>query len=286
MLGIISLLLGLILPAVQSARAAGAKAGCQNSLKQIGLALHNYYSAHGRFPPLSYRTPPGGGLGHDPNQLLSWLALILPQVDQAALWDVSVRACQADNNPFHNPPHVPYATVIPVYLCPADARLKSALPDPATGQLVAFSSYVGVSGSSARGLGVFGSDFGSRYEDITDGTSGTVMAGERPPPGSLQAGQWYSNVTDVSHDFERGPDGILAVDEAYHPGHITCGATPQQFGPGRIDNSCDRYHYWSLHPGGAQWLFADGSVRFLPYTTATLLPALATRAGGEVVGDY
>ena len=56
-----------------------------------------------------------------------------------------------------------------------------------------------------------------------------------------------------------------------------------RLGPGRLDNPCDRYHFWSLHPGGGNWLFADGSVRFLSYSADPIMPALATRAGGEVV---
>jgi prepilin-type processing-associated H-X9-DG protein len=58
---------------------------------------------------------------------------------------------------------------------------------------------------------------------------------------------------------------------------------PFVFGPGRFDNPCDSYHFWSLHLGGANFAFCDGSVRFLSYAAAPLLPALATRAGGESV---
>ena len=53
------------------------------------------------------------------------------------------------------------------------------------------------------------------------------------------------------------------------------------FGPGRTDNPCDMYHFWSLHSGGANFAFADDSVQFLPYSVRGILPALATRAGGE-----
>jgi prepilin-type processing-associated H-X9-DG protein len=55
------------------------------------------------------------------------------------------------------------------------------------------------------------------------------------------------------------------------------------YGPGRTDNPCDRYHFWSLHRGGAHFLFADGSVRLIPYSAKDIMPALASRSGGEKV---
>ncbi|HLW66382.1 MAG TPA: H-X9-DG-CTERM domain-containing protein [Gemmataceae bacterium] len=58
---------------------------------------------------------------------------------------------------------------------------------------------------------------------------------------------------------------------------------PFHYGPGRIDNPCDSFHFWSLHPMGANFLFCDGSVHFIAYSAAEIMPALATRAGGEVV---
>jgi prepilin-type processing-associated H-X9-DG protein len=58
---------------------------------------------------------------------------------------------------------------------------------------------------------------------------------------------------------------------------------PALYARGRVDDSCDYNHFWSLHPNGANFLFGDGSVRFLPYTAQAILPALATRSGGEVV---
>jgi prepilin-type processing-associated H-X9-DG protein len=60
-----------------------------------------------------------------------------------------------------------------------------------------------------------------------------------------------------------------------------CPSNGYRFVPGRPGSQCDVYHFWSLHPGGANWLFADGSVRFLRYDADSVLPALATRAGGE-----
>jgi prepilin-type processing-associated H-X9-DG protein len=61
----------------------------------------------------------------------------------------------------------------------------------------------------------------------------------------------------------------------------TCPTGPYSFGPGTMQNPCDTFHFWSLHSGGSNFLFADGAVRFLNYSAAPLLPALSTRAGGE-----
>jgi prepilin-type processing-associated H-X9-DG protein len=78
---------------------------------------------------------------------------------------------------------------------------------------------------------------------------------------------------------------MLAVHKsASSPFDVECANTQSsRYFYGRIDNPCDRFHYWSLHPGGANFIFADGSVRFLAYTADPILGALATRAGGEVV---
>jgi prepilin-type processing-associated H-X9-DG protein len=66
-----------------------------------------------------------------------------------------------------------------------------------------------------------------------------------------------------------------AYDSACPPG-------PYQFRPGRLEEQCDLFHFWSLHSGGSHFLFADGAVHFLSYDADTVLPALSTRAGGEV----
>src|SRR5713101_7736907 len=110
-IGVIGVLLGLLLPAVQQVRGAATRMSCLNNMKQIGLALHNFHDSHGRFPPMPVRNP----AGPDPNARLSWMALILPQMDQEGLYNISVQACQLDPNPRHNPPHVGFSTVVLSY---------------------------------------------------------------------------------------------------------------------------------------------------------------------------
>jgi prepilin-type processing-associated H-X9-DG protein len=292
-IGLFGVLIGLLLPAIQNVRTKAAKTSCQNNLKQVGLALHNYESSHGCFPPSSYeRIPLNLPVPHDPNQILSWRALILPQIEQENLWELSVQACNIESKAFLNPPHVGNATVIPIYVCPSDDRLRIPL-QRADGIQVACTSYIGVAGYIITGVSYLQGMLGTngpkgsrdvvRLTDVSDGTSQTVAVGERPPPESLQAGQWYSKVLDGSSIIYPGPDEALLANGPIASGDYQCQLALTRYGPGRIDNPCDRYHFWSLHQGGANWLFADGSVRFLPYSARDLIPALATRAGGEVV---
>jgi prepilin-type processing-associated H-X9-DG protein len=79
----------------------------------------------------------------------------------------------------------------------------------------------------------------------------------------------------------RGPDGAMMEEEGLRADETCSG--PFRYGPGSVDNPCDRYHFWSLHPGGANFLFADGSARFLPYSAAPIMVALATRSGQETI---
>ena len=132
-------------------------------------------------------------------------------------------------------------------------------------------------------LGVMGGDFtGVRLTSITDGTSHSLLLGERTPPGRLFVGAWYDpGIPETSWGVDSYGRGIcLAAQIDFDVGKCH---GPFRFGPGRIENPCDSNHYWSLHPGGANFAFADGSVHFLSYSAASVLPALATRAGGEVV---
>lgn len=276
-IGLVGMLVGLLMPAVQNARAAAARTQCQNHLHQLGVGLHAYEATNGRLPPATR------GLGVDrPENLLGWMALILPQMDQSALWASTVQACRADPLPHHNPPHVGYSTAVGGYICPADGR-RGVQTNP-LGRTVSFSWYLGVLGAARpdEDRGVFFADPGIRLTDVLDGTANTVMVGERPPPATLDAGQWYDGAySDRQHGY---PNHYMAVPHLLNGANIEdCLNGRVVYGPGRLDNRCDRYHFWSLHSGGANWLMADGSVRFMGYGARSVLPALATRAGGEVV---
>jgi prepilin-type processing-associated H-X9-DG protein len=205
----------------------------------------------------------------------------LPFLEQENLWREALQAFAQDKVFLHNPPHLGLATVMPVYNCAADGRVHSV--GTVRGQLeVAFTSYLGVSGSNQfRKDGVLFLDSSIRLTDVTDGSSNTLLVGERPPSADLVLGWWYAGEGQAK---DGSGDMLLSVGErnlgTYGP---DCPKGPFSFGPGRVQDQCDAFHFWSLHIGGANFLFADGSVHFLSYSAASVMPALATRNGGEPV---
>lgn len=281
-IGIIGLVLALILPAIQRIRESAARTLCLNNLRQIGHALHLYHGDYKRLPPRDVRRMPSS---KEPDVLLSWMALILPYLENDNLFIKSVQACQLDANVLHNPPHVGLSTAVNLYICPTDGRITTPLTD-SFGVRAAFTSYIGITGTllpgAKRGFdGVLGG-FPGLTLNIPDGLSNTLMVGERPPPDSLQAGWWYPGFHGTGTGF-RGPNiGIILGGGVLVSGD-PCTGVKRAFGPGRTDNSCDRFHLWSLHAGGANFLYADGSARFHSYAYDTVIMRLASRDGGEMI---
>lgn len=273
MLAVIGVLTALITAAVQRARSAAARTDCANRLRQIGAALHLYHGSYHVLPAgMSYQN------GFDENLYMSWHTRLLPFVEQQALWTQAQRAYAQIKDPFyHNPPH-PLDAVVPVYTCPADGR-----PFLSKSGEVALTSYLGVQGTDqVRRDGVLFVDSRVRLRDVSDGQSNTLFVGERPPSGDTRWGYCYAGwgtSKDGTADMVLGVRSlnIGTLESACPPG-------PFSFTHGRIDSACDALHFWSLHTGnGGNFLFGDGSVRFLQYSSASILPALATRAGGEIV---
>lgn len=125
----------------------------------------------------------------------------------------------------------------------------------------------------------------TRVADVQDGTSNTLLVGERPPSRDLYYGWWYAGAGQPPN--QNGTcDVIMGVNEL-NTSIGACSPGPYKFSSGIVSNDCDQFHYWSMHEGGCNFLFADGSVHFLSYgMDPATVTALATRAGGEVYGDY
>jgi prepilin-type N-terminal cleavage/methylation domain-containing protein/prepilin-type processing-associated H-X9-DG protein len=277
-LAIIGILIALILPAVQAVRSAASRVQCANNLRNIGLAAHHYHDTKRSFPPgMRWQN------GKDPMRMSSWLTQLLGFVEQQPLWNAGASAYQITSNPLQNPPHTPMATLVPVFLCPGDGRVAAVQFAPRDQINVALTSYLGVSGKDwSTQDGVLFRDSRVRVTDITDGTSNTLLAGERPPSADFQFGWWYAG---AGQKFTGSADMILgALEQNVLSFTIApCPSGPYKYSPGSLGNPCDMFHFWSPHSGGANFLFSDGSARFISYGAAPVLPALASRASGETV---
>jgi prepilin-type N-terminal cleavage/methylation domain-containing protein len=276
-LAIIGVLLALLLPAVQRARDAAARIKCANNLHQIGLAVHQYHDTMGSLPP-GIRTP---AVKNQPYPFSSWLTALLPYLEQGSLWNATVAAYRQSRSPYRNPPHVGLATIIPTFACPADPRANQVQFAPRDKFHVALTCYLGVEGQNLYSYdGVLFCDSAIRFADISDGTSNTLLAGERPASADLQFGWWYAG---AGQRFTGSAEMILGVREQ-NVMRVTKGSCPPgtySYARGSLSNQCDMYHFWSPHIGGSFFLFADGSAHFLGYDAVSVLPALASRAGGE-----
>jgi prepilin-type N-terminal cleavage/methylation domain-containing protein/prepilin-type processing-associated H-X9-DG protein len=282
-IAIIAVLVGLLLPAVQKVREAAGRANCQSNLKQLGLALAMYHDTARKFPqayneywnlcdPTDQPVPP------DPRPRKSWAAFILPHVEQQALQASGTKSFQR--------------AVVSVFMCPSDPRYARTSDGGSfryLGDQFGLTSYLAVEGSAyLKGPspsfinvrlggpkdGVIYRSSDTRLSDISDGASNTVLLGERPPTGTtaIDWGWWAWSAYDAA----------LAVVDRRLLTYLDC-PDPAVYGPGSLNAVCDTHHFWSVHPGGANWLFADGSVRYLTYAAAGVLPQLASRNGGETV---
>jgi prepilin-type processing-associated H-X9-DG protein len=294
---IIGVLVALLLPAIQKARDASGRIKCGNNLKQIGLALHQYHDTQGSLPPGT--NPLNPRLTGDYHYYWSWLARLLPYVEQGDLYrqaeafmnDVSWNPWTPPGNPAQSQP-------VLTYQCPADERVFTssfvfANPDTTTWQLdVAFTSFLGVNGRDFRSadgvlFGLNATAVGGvvrprscvGFRQVTDGLSNTLAVGERPPSEDLILGWWFDG---QGQDYSGSSDVVLGVEEL-NVLYGDCSPGPYRYQAGNLRNNCDQFHFWSLHVGGANFLFLDGSVHFLPYSAQPLMLPLATRAGGEPV---
>lgn len=274
---VIGLLSALLLSAVQNVRSRAARMGCENNLRQLSLAVHQFHETHQILPP----GRPGRSDYGEPNARiggLSWLAHCTPYLEQDPLWKDALEAYKADPMPWNDPPHRGVSTVVRTFVCPADSRLLTVDASLSPG---AFTSYVGVEGGGGRNFDGMLSQRPVRLIDVTDGLSNTLMIAERPPDYKRRVGWWYCQIPgSIGDDHHLAAEPIIS-------GKLPprCNGKPV-FAPGRIEDVCDIQHFWSLHQTGAVFAFGDGSVRYITYRNDTgLIRDLATRNGGEVIAE-
>ncbi len=313
---IIALLIGLLLPAVQSAKEASRQALCANNLKQLGLAIHSYHATNNMLP---------FGVGPDDDKSLATIgslnarryscqAQLLAYLELGTLFN-SINFMVA---PFFpnvsgqvSPSGAPGVndtaalTVVAVFLCPSD---EDRLVQP-----WGHNNYRACNGSSWSGRsgdGIFGQASRTRFADITDGLSNTVAFCERAKgtgdptvydrladlydnPGVWTQdsfSQWCASLPEAQaltlyHDVDGGQNWLEGNMNWTRFNHVL---PPNS-------NSCKNGLTWngvamtatSQHPGGVNVLWGDGSVRFVKSTVApSVWRALATIRGGEIIGEY
>lgn len=306
-IAIIAVLISLLLPAVQQAREAARNAQCKNNLKQIGLALHNYHNLVGLFPP---------GIVHSSGDISKagvagwgWATFILPQLDQAALynqmnvggWDLDTMltggtgsAAVKTANRAHFRPLI--QTVLPAYRCPSDIApdknnnrtftdAKYGPTDGGTSSYVASEGLTVASTSAGMALvdpfswttnridpsGIMWADSSVKISDITDGTSNTFLVGER----------CWAN------------DSAIWVGTRNYMGSGAWGL-PQTLGLVSFKlNGINTAVFSSEHGAGANFLFCDGRVQFISenidYNAGTnggIYQMLGARNDGQTPGKY
>jgi prepilin-type N-terminal cleavage/methylation domain-containing protein/prepilin-type processing-associated H-X9-DG protein len=295
-IAIIAVLIGLLMPAVQKVREAANRLSCSNNLKQMGLACHNYHDLHKTFPPgyLAFGRYTDGSTDTAPGW--GWAAYLLPHIEQDNLYRLI-----DFNQPVESAKNADVLrTVIKTYLCPSD--LAPAAPFAVLDgfgtlrALAAASSYAACVGGDESdadgptGLSVFYRNSMTRFADITDGTTNTILIGERAWGNAN--GIWAGVVTNGV--IVRGKQNPCpGSGAASYPasvlvqahGHLNNATTDSD---GGLDD------FSSLHAGGSNFVLADGSVRFLrsvsgdapngDYTPeSVILQGLSTRANNEVV---
>ncbi len=278
-IAIIAVLVSLLLPAVQQTREAARLSQCKNNLKQIGLALHQYHDRHNVLPfGTGPQMPPNSGNSNATSW--AWSALILSDLEQSAIHD----SINFDVDFWYGTGNVQAIRKhVPVYQCPSSPKneiISASLAIPGERD-AAETSYTALADHnpvrryellSPACSGVLFNRSSTRFRDLTDGVSNTIVVSE-----------WDSVRTDdplYGGSYCPSRQCELGIPWAYN-NMATSG-----FG---INSR--QFTQWagiqSHHRGGAQFSFADGHVAFISENIdQNLLEALTTRAGGEVIGEY
>lgn len=279
-IAIIAVIVSLVVSSVMSARSAATRLSCQNRLRQLTLASQQFHQSQGQFP-----SGTEGNAADDFHPHLSWHVRLTPYLGLGTIWTDVQAAFRSDRFFLNDPPHRHRSEARPEFSCPADSRTNQPAIGRNTGRRHGLTSFLGVNGTEAGSDdGMLYYDSKSRITEVTDGTSQTLLLGERPPAGiGLRFGWWYAG---WGTDRRGNADSHLGVrTRRMGSGAEGCSGPPFPFRQRSQSDPCSAFQFHSVHSGGANFGFVDGSVRFLAYSADSLLPALATKKGGETIDE-
>lgn len=315
-IGIISIIAGLTLPAVQSAREAARRAACANNLKQLALACQNFAAKHGRFPEDGPSQPDSPESFPNPYQgYLSVHARLLPYLELTALYhsiNLEARELGRDDLPFEN--YTSAATSVSVFLCPSDQRTS---PSPygcvdyrgnaGLGELQRLPPYTIPTWDRLIQNGAVSVWPVASLSSFTDGLSNTIAFSEKHVGtgtgpydprrdwigyvfdyDALTADRWIAICSSLPRAWERDAKldaGRIWMGTSLPYSLFYCSATPNSLVPDcGSPSGLGIFAARSDHPGGVNTAFADGSVRWTSSGIAlSVWRALGTRNGGEVI---
>jgi prepilin-type N-terminal cleavage/methylation domain-containing protein/prepilin-type processing-associated H-X9-DG protein len=297
-IAIIAILIGLLVPAVQKVRDAAARTQCQNNLKQWGLAAHNYHNSLRKFPPGINRNAP------DPRRF-NWIIALQDYLEESTItkkWDFN----NFNNNYLdltsgtRGGPNTPIGLTFNILTCPSDAMPNPAVDNvqnpPDWWALNTYCACAGTisypNGSQSRDGLFYYNHQPFRIDDISDGTSNTLLIAERYHGDPVYDGSPY--VSDRLYFWAWARYSSNAGDVLFGTGVAINFKLPANFDSTAFTNAQRnlmiaqrRSNAGSGHTGGANFCFADGSVHFLADSISPVTyQAMGTRAGGEVVGEY
>jgi prepilin-type N-terminal cleavage/methylation domain-containing protein/prepilin-type processing-associated H-X9-DG protein len=295
-IAIIAILIGLLLPAVQKVREAAARMKCQNNLKQIGLAVHNYHDAYKKFP--SGGQPPTV----TPGSQFSVLAQVLPYMEQDNVFRM-IDFTRPVQDPANDAPR---AVNIPMFRCPSDKDN----PMPATGGATNYMANTGamqffVIPNPQLYNGVFYVNTTTKFADILDGTSNTAFFSERlladgsngiispiedvffspADPATPDQAHQLCQAVDINNPANQFPL-FMGAPWMHHQHRYQHISPPNGRSCGFFLVGKSTMPPSSRHTGGVNVLLGDGSVRFVrDAVELATWRALGSRNGGEVPGD-
>lgn len=298
-IAIIGILISLLLPAVQAAREAARRIHCTNNFKQIGIALHVYHDSARHFP--------AGWVGYTDGKSAingatgwGWASSILAHMEQVSFSEDTLHRDLFISDPENK---IARETVFPAFRCPSDlGDDTSEISD----LMVATSNYVGVfggydlgnmsssldlyeylldsaesPGAVGMGNGIFYHNSHVSFRDISDGISSTFIIGERSTIN-------VPNSSEVHHSTWVGHTGAGGVgNDTQFIGRFLSAAITSPNPVPDSDNELFRQEFASPHPGGAQFLLGDGSVRMVDDAVDQVLyRGICTINGGEIVSQF